>query len=153
MGRDGTGIGLQESRQEIDRSSAMMAFVTACVRAGITDEVIAACLMRWKIGEHIREQHNVTRALNRAINDARQFVANSQDNRPVVKCGALSKMADRAAEILLAAKVPFYQRGNKLVRPVVLPVETFGGKTTSVAQLVEVDIHYLRDTLCRSRGG
>ena len=128
----------------------MMAFVTACVRAGITDEVIAACLMRWKIGEHIREQHNVTRALNRAINDARQFVANSQSNRPVVKCGALSRMADRAAEILLAAEVPFYQRGNKLVRPVVLPVETFGGKTTSAAQLVEVDIHYLRDTLCRN---
>ena len=44
---------------------------------------------------------------------------------PVVQYGALSKMADRAAEILLAAKVPFYQRGNKLVRPVVLPVETF----------------------------
>ena len=127
----------------------MMAFVTACVRAGIADEVIAACLMRWKIGEHIREQHNVTRALNRTINNAKAFVANSQGNRPVAKCGALSKMADRAAEILLAAKVPFYQRGNKLVRPVVLPVETFGGKTTSAAQLVEIDIHYLRDMLCR----
>ena len=47
------------------------------------------------------------------------------------------------------AKVPFYQRGDKLVRPVVLPVETFHGKTTSAAQLVEVDLPYLRDMLCR----
>lgn len=69
---------------------------------------------------------------------------------PVVKFGPLSVMADRAAEILLEAKVPFYQRGNKLVRPVVLPVKTFGGRTASAAQLVEVDIHYLRDTLCRN---
>ncbi|WLB64669.1 PriCT-2 domain-containing protein [Bradyrhizobium japonicum] len=68
---------------------------------------------------------------------------------PVVKFGPLSVMADRAAEILIEAKVPFYQRGSKLVRPVVLPADTFGGKTTSVVQLVEVDLHYLRDTLCR----
>ena len=76
MGRDGTGMeGYKKADGSIDRSAAIMAFVTACVRAGIADEVIAACLMRWKIGEHIREQHNVTRALNRAINDARQFVS------------------------------------------------------------------------------
>ena len=73
----------------------------------------------------------------------------SKDGRPVVKFGALSKMTDEAAAILLAAGVPFYQRGDKLVRPVVLPVETFGGKTTSAAQLVEVELPYLRDMLCR----
>jgi Bifunctional DNA primase/polymerase, N-terminal len=71
------------------------------------------------------------------------------DGLPVVQYGALSKMADRAAEILLEAKVPFYQRGNRLVRPVVLPVNTFGGQPASAAQLFEVDIHYLRDTLCQ----
>ena len=73
----------------------------------------------------------------------------SKDGRPIVKFGALSKMTDEAAAILLAAGVPFYQRGDKLVRPVVLPVETFGGKTTSAAQLVEVELPYLRDMLCR----
>jgi Primase C terminal 2 (PriCT-2) len=69
---------------------------------------------------------------------------------PVAKFGPLSAMADRAAEILLEAKVPFYQRGDKLVRPVVQPVKTFGGNTTHAAQLVEIDIHYLRDMLCRT---
>ena len=58
-------------------------------------------------------------------------------------------MADAAAEILLAAKVPFYQRGDRLVRPVVLPVQSFGGEMTSAAQLVEVELPYLRDTLCQ----
>ena len=68
---------------------------------------------------------------------------------PIIKYGPLSEMADRAAEVLLDAKVPFYQRGNRLVRPVVLPVQTFGGKSATAAQLVEVDLHYLRDTLCQ----
>ena len=49
-------------------------------------------------------------------------------------------MADQAAEVLLDAKVPFYQRGNRLVRPVVLPVQSFGGKSTMAAQLVEVEL-------------
>ena len=68
---------------------------------------------------------------------------------PVIKYGPLSVMADRAAKVLLAAAVPFYQRGNRLVRPVVLPVQTFGGKSATAAQLVEVDLYYLRDTLCQ----
>ena len=70
---------------------------------------------------------------------------------PVVKFGPLSAMADAAAEVLLMAKVPFYQRGNKLVRPVVLPVQSFGGELTSAAQLVEVELPYLRDMLCSCR--
>ena len=67
-----------------------------------------------------------------------------------MKYGPLSVMADDAAKVLIDAKVPFYQRGNTLVRPVVRPVQTFGGKTTTAAQLVEVELPYLRDTLCRN---
>ena len=39
--------------------------------------------------------------------------------RPVIKYGALSEMADQAAEGPAGRGVPFYQRGNRLVRPVV----------------------------------
>ena len=56
----------------------------------------------------------------------------------------------QAATALIAAKVPFYQRGNKLVRPVVVAAQTFHGRATTVAQLVEVELPYLRDTLCRN---
>ena len=34
--------------------------------------------MRWKIGEHVRDQSDVARALNRVIERARQFVENSK---------------------------------------------------------------------------
>ena len=71
-------------------------------------------------------------------------------NKPVVKYGPLSVMANDAAKVLIDAKVPFYQRGKALVRPVVRPVQTFDGKMTSAAQLVEVELPYLRDMLCKN---
>ena len=61
-----------------DRSKAVFAFTCECVRAGIADDIIAACLIHWKIGEHIRDQSNVTRALERTIQRAHQFVENSK---------------------------------------------------------------------------
>ena len=71
------------------------------------------------------------------------------DGLPTVQFGKLSTMADRIAEILIEAKVPFYQRGDRLVRPVIIKVDTFKGKTTTTAQLVEVNLHYMRDMTCR----
>ena len=55
-----------------------MAFACECLRARIAENVVAALLMRWKIGEHIREQGDVLRALNRTIARAKQFVENSK---------------------------------------------------------------------------
>lgn len=58
-----------------DRSRAVMAFATACVRAGIDDDVLASCLMKWEIGAHIRDQKGgVARALKRTIERAKEFV-------------------------------------------------------------------------------
>jgi hypothetical protein len=71
LGYDGEGIGS-------DRSKAVFAFTCACIRAGIADDVIAACLMHWKVGEHIRDQSNVPRALNRVITRAHLFVKDSK---------------------------------------------------------------------------
>jgi Family of unknown function (DUF5906) len=59
------------------RSSAIFGFACECLRQGIADNVIASCLMNWKIGEHIREQSNVPRALHRAISRAKENVADS----------------------------------------------------------------------------
>jgi hypothetical protein len=57
-----------------DRSRAVMAFAAGCVVAGIDANVIASCLMTWEIGQHIREQRNVARALKRTIERAKEFV-------------------------------------------------------------------------------
>ena len=75
LGRDGTGIA---ENYNGDRSRAVMAFATECFRVGIDETIIASLLMRWRIGEHIRDQSNVARALNRTIDKARQFVENSK---------------------------------------------------------------------------
>ena len=75
LGHDGTGIA---DRYASDRSRAVMAFTAECFRAGIDEGIIAALLMRWRIGEHIRDQSNVTRALNRTIDKAKEFVENSK---------------------------------------------------------------------------
>ena len=57
-----------------DRSRAVMAFTNGCAVAGIDDNVIASCLMTWEIGQHIRDQKNVARALKRTIARAKEFV-------------------------------------------------------------------------------
>ena len=63
--------------------------------------------------------------------------------------GQLSGNADKAEEILIAADVPFFERSNKLVRPIVKDVDTFRGNKTSVAQLAPVSETYMRDMLGR----
>ena len=73
LGYEGEGIENYASRSE-----AVFAFVCACLRAGIADDAIASCLMHWEIGEHVREQANVERALRRTLERARQCVEDSE---------------------------------------------------------------------------
>ena len=119
----------------------------------LSHEKIAAALMcdlecNYHITKMDTDRSTQERAVERLLRRAgvRPTV---EGGLPVIKYGALSEMADQAAAALIGAKVPFYQRGNRLVRPVVQPVQSFGGKSTMAAQLVEVELPYLRDTLCR----
>ena len=77
-------------------------------------------------------------------------LASHGKTKRVIKWGPLSEMADAAAEVLIDAGVPFYQRGKSLVRPVTVPVQSFHGTTASASQLVEVELPYMRDTLCQN---
>jgi putative DNA primase/helicase len=63
--------------------------------------------------------------------------------------GSLSKNADEAEKHLLNAKVEIYQRGSKLVRPVIQEMPAKGGGTTKTAALEEVSETYLLDRLCK----
>ena len=78
----------------------------------------------------------------------------SDDGRPMLKVvgGQLSGNADKAEEILIAGDVPFFERSNILVRPIVKDVDTFRGNKTSVAQLAPVSETYMRDMLGRVAG-
>jgi hypothetical protein len=75
LGHEGTGIAEEYGG---DRSRAVFAFACQCIRAGIADDVTASCLMHWKIGEHIRDQANVDRALRRTLTRARQCIKDSK---------------------------------------------------------------------------
>ena len=73
IGHDGQGL-----KSHPERSEQVLAFVCECIRANVTDEAIASCLMHWKIGEHIQDQSDVARALNRVIERAHEFIKDSK---------------------------------------------------------------------------
>jgi hypothetical protein len=75
LGFKGEGI---QDRYKGDRSSAVFAFACEGVRAGLAEDILATCLMRWKIGDHIRDSSNVDRTLRRTLDRARSFVEDSK---------------------------------------------------------------------------
>jgi phage gp37-like protein len=83
---------------------------------------------------------------------ASQDGGGSQDaSLPVIQItgGELSAVAVLGEEVLIAANAPVYQRGGKLVRPVVETVDATRGRQTNAVQLKILDVPYLRDLLCR----
>jgi hypothetical protein len=90
-----------------DRSRAVVAFAVACLVAGIHDDVLASCLMTWEIGQHIRDQKDVRRALKRTIERAKDFstdpdLGEMNENHCVIsdiggKCFVLNETTDPAS--------------------------------------------------------
>jgi hypothetical protein len=71
LGTKGTGIAEEYGG---DRSRAVFAFACECLRQRIDGDVIASCLLHWEIGDHIRDQFDVERALRRTIDRAREKI-------------------------------------------------------------------------------
>jgi hypothetical protein len=75
LGVEGAGIALDYGG---DRSRAALSFACECQRAEIPEDIIASCLMKWEIGEHVRDQSDVDRALKRMIDRSREFIKDSK---------------------------------------------------------------------------
>ena len=92
---------------------------------------------------------NVAKALAKIVEYRSEPV--SEEGRPAIKieAGKLSVTADKAEEVLIAAGVPFYERSNALVRPIIREVDAFRGRKTTAAQFARVDLVYARDVLGR----
>jgi putative DNA primase/helicase len=77
--------------------------------------------------------------------------SDAEDERPLVQiaAGQLARIADEAEDHLIAAGVPFYQRGKYLVRPVVETLPATGERKTQIPRLAAVDQIYMRLTLAR----
>jgi hypothetical protein len=61
----------------------------------------------------------------------------------------ISLLTTRTQKMLISARVPFYQRGGELVRPIIRAVEAAHGRLTKTAQLKSVVPIFMRDTMCR----
>jgi hypothetical protein len=61
----------------------------------------------------------------------------------------ISQVTTEAQQMLINAKVPFYQRGGELVRPIIRTVGAAHGQLTKTAQLKPLNSVYMRDTMCR----
>ena len=77
--------------------------------------------------------------------------AEADDGRPLVRivAGEAPPIADEAEAHLIAACVPFYQRGNRLVRPIIDTMLATQGRETRSPRLVLVEDVYMRETLAR----
>jgi putative DNA primase/helicase len=61
----------------------------------------------------------------------------------------ISVVTSNTEQMLVNAKVPFYQRSGELVRPIITTVKAAHGHQTKTAQLKPVSSTYMRDTMCR----
>lgn len=76
---------------------------------------------------------------------------NGEDRRPLIRISEahMHEQATRAERHLIRARVPFYERGGRIVRPISERVAASGGRVTQTAALIEVDKVYLRDVMNR----
>ena len=74
------------------------------------------------------------------------------DGRPTIKvfAGFLHETIDKAEGALMQAKLGYYQRGSMVVRPAMVPVNIFGGKTIDAPRLVDVKAHHMAEALTRA---
>jgi putative DNA primase/helicase len=71
--------------------------------------------------------------------------------RPLIQiaAGELARIVDEAEAYLIDAKVPFYRRGSRLVRPVIETVSASDERQTQIPRLAMVDDVYMRLALAR----
>jgi hypothetical protein len=123
-------------------------------------QTAAACVATHQAGTETRGYPWLTDKFGAAVaKQLAKFVAYrgepvSEDGRPVIKVEAtkIPIAAAKAEEVLLAADVPFFERGNTLVRPIIKTVDAFHGRQTKSAQFTAVDVTYMKDMLARVAG-
>lgn len=75
----------------------------------------------------------------------------ADDGRPLIriKAGQLAAIVEESETHLIAAGVPFYRRGSRLVRPVIETVPASDERETRTPRLAAIDVVYMRLTMSR----
>lgn len=82
--------------------------------------------------------------------EARRIFEKTEASGPLIRvvAGELNKNATAAEQAMRQAKLPIYQRGHTLVRPVKQEVPAAHGRMTVSASFVEMNVHSFIDALC-----
>ena len=101
-----------------------------------------------KDADRIARQRARDERIRRAAFDAKP---DDGSGRPTIRlaAGRLPEIASEAERALIAAGVPFFQRGGMLVRPVTQEVDIASNRRSRVVLLVPVDVTYMIDSLMR----
>jgi putative DNA primase/helicase len=129
-----------------------MAFACECLSVDIPVDLLASCLMHWKIGEHVRDQKNVDRALSRLITEAEGYVKRRRSGLPVIR---VEKGKEHVAwrevqRALLRAACQVYVRASALVEPLWREEPTEHGKTVMCLSLVPYNRTRLTDQVAHN---
>jgi hypothetical protein len=95
--------------------------------------------------EEIENGHDLKEGEERVANQA-PLASDIPTIRMTVR---ISVLTTRTQKMLMAARVPFYQRGGQLVRPIIRTVKAAHGRLTKTAQLIAITPVFMRDTMCR----
>ena len=91
--------------------------------------------------------------INQDTKDGEERIANQAPVAkilPVIRIKPrISVVTSNTQKMLVGAKVPFYQRGGELVRPIIRIVKAAHGRLTKTAQLKTISATFMRDTMCR----
>jgi putative DNA primase/helicase len=76
----------------------------------------------------------------------------ANDHRPLIKVepGKLPELATDGEQALIASRLPVFQRGRSLVRPIRQEVPASGGRTTFAAGLGEINVPAMIDLLAQA---
>ncbi len=143
-----------------DRSSTAMSVYSQLWHLGWSQDAITAVVLEHQDGfyqhydgKESEVEKDIARCFEKfnADNERDANEATPAGELPVIKVspGKLSKLATKAENMLIAAKVPIYRRGDILVRPIIETVDASHGRTTKVATLRGLDSVYMRDILGR----
>ena len=74
------------------------------------------------------------------------------DDRPVIRiiAGFLHQAVDMAERALMEADLGYYQRGNMVVRPTMVPVAVSDGRKIDIPRLVDVKAHHMAEAFTRA---
>jgi putative DNA primase/helicase len=136
-----------------DRSRAMMAFACKCLTHGIGVDLLASILMAWKIGEHVRDQGNVERALSRTITQAQEFVKQRTAGRIIIRVerGREHQAWRETQRAAIARQCQIFVRASKLVEPLWrMERSTETGREFLTMSLVEYNRPRLADQLAHN---